>query len=45
MLTERIITLASQYGRYGYLGTSAMLQMEGGRSTTSEWNVSGARKG
>jgi transposase InsO family protein len=29
MLTARIITLASQYGRYGYRRITAMLQMEG----------------
>jgi len=29
MLTERIVTLASQYGRYGYRRITAMLQMEG----------------
>ena len=29
LLTARIITLASQYGRYGYRRITAMLQMEG----------------
>ena len=29
MLTERIVALASQYGRYGYRRITAMLQMEG----------------
>jgi putative transposase len=29
LLTERIVTLASQYGRYGYRRITAMLQMEG----------------
>jgi len=29
MLTERIITLASQYGRYGYRRITVLLQMEG----------------
>ena len=29
MLTELIITLASQYGRYGYRRITALLQMEG----------------
>ncbi len=29
MLTERIVTLASQFGRYGYRRITAMLQMEG----------------
>jgi hypothetical protein len=29
LLTERIITLASQYGRYGYRRITAMLQLEG----------------
>jgi transposase InsO family protein len=31
MLTERIVTLASQYGRYGYRRITAMLQREGWR--------------
>jgi len=29
LLTERIVTLASQYGRYGYRRITAMLQREG----------------
>jgi putative transposase len=29
LLTERIVTLASQYGRYGYRHITALLQMEG----------------
>ena len=29
LLTERIVTLASQYGRYGYRRITALLQMEG----------------
>ena len=29
LLTERIVTLASQYGRYGYRRFTAMLQREG----------------
>ena len=29
LLTERIIALASQYGRYGYRRITAMLQLEG----------------
>lgn len=29
MLTARIITLASQYGRYGYRRITAMLHLEG----------------
>jgi hypothetical protein len=29
MLTERIVTLASQYGRYGYRRITALLQTEG----------------
>jgi hypothetical protein len=28
-LTERIVTLASQYGRYGYRRIKAMMQMDG----------------
>jgi len=31
ILTERIVTLASQYGRYGYRRITAMLQREGWR--------------
>jgi transposase InsO family protein len=31
MLIERIVTLASQYGRYGYRRITAMLRMEGWR--------------
>jgi transposase InsO family protein len=29
MLTKRIVTLASQYGRYGYRRITAMLQLDG----------------
>ena len=29
LLTERIVMLASQYGRYGYRRITAMVQMEG----------------
>jgi putative transposase len=31
LLTERIVTLASQFGRYGYRRITAMLQLEGWR--------------
>jgi putative transposase len=43
-LTERIIDLATQYGRYGYRRITAMCGGKIGRSTTKEWRESGEGK-
>jgi hypothetical protein len=47
-LTERIIVLASQYGRYGYRRVTALLRNEGWIELvqiTNAWSGSGAERG
>jgi putative transposase len=44
-LTEDIIELARQYGRYGYRMVTGLLNTRGGMSITSGWNGSGGAKG
>ena len=44
-LTQVIIQLASQYGRYGYRRITALLQSAGCRWARIEWNASGVAKG
>ena len=43
-LIERMIELATKYGRYGYRRITALLQREGFKGIINEWNVSGGGK-
>ena len=45
ILRERIVSLASQYGRYGYRRVTACYAMKAGWSITSVRSASGAREG
>ena len=45
-LTESIINLARQYGRYGYRRITALARgPRAGGATTNAWSVSGAARG
>ena len=44
-LTQAVVALAKQYGRYGYRRITALLRAEGWASTTSALNGSGAVRG
>ena len=44
-LTARVITLAREYGRYGYRRVTALLRSEGWPVNPSVWSGSGGGKG
>ena len=44
VLTERIVDLAREYGRYGYRRVTALLRMEGWRVNQSAYSGSGGAK-
>ena len=43
-LVERMVELATRYGRYGYRRITILLRRDAGESTTSESNGCGGRK-
>jgi len=45
MLSEQIVTLSSQYGRYGYRRITAMLELQGWRVNHKRVERFGVRKG
>ena len=45
LLIERVVALASQYGRYGYRRVTALLRNEGWRINHKRVEKSGGRRG